>query len=414
MKCDVEIKRFDSYLDRLVRPDIHIAQLSRSTFQVFGYSGLALAVVLAMSLVLQLGLSPLIMAGVIIAAVATFFALAMATKIVIGEERLIYYHHEIAIVLVAALLLWLLDRPVLPYLDMTVLGIGTFLTFGRIGCLMVGCCHGRPHRFGVCYGEAHAHAGFTPHYVGVRLFPIQAVESVWVLGTVLVGIAMVLLDFPAGAAMAWYIIVYDIGRFFFEFIRGDADRHYWKEFSEGQWTSVLLMVIVVALERSGRIPYESWHLGATVALLLTMVAVTVRRRFQKTPKYRLLNPCYVREIAQALDRTPGREFQTTAPGLSGSKAPLIAVQDTSAGIRISASRHLQDGCPVHHVALSCRDGHLTREVAQTVAEVIQTIKWPLCIMNLLEGEKGAYHLLFKERSSGETILQGEEFRGHNT
>ena len=50
------------------------------------------------------------------------------TKIIIGEERLIYYHHEIAIVLAVTMVLWLLDQPILPYLDITILRIGTFLT----------------------------------------------------------------------------------------------------------------------------------------------------------------------------------------------------------------------------------------------------------------------------------------------
>ena len=68
-----------------------------------------------------------------------------------GEERIIYYRHEIAVMVVAALLLWLLRQPLLPYLDVTILGIGMFLTCGRMGCFMVGCCHGRPHDWGVCY-----------------------------------------------------------------------------------------------------------------------------------------------------------------------------------------------------------------------------------------------------------------------
>src|SRR5439155_22019386 len=97
------------------------------------------------------------------------------------------YHHEIDVMINAALLLWLLGQPLLPYLDLTILGIGMFLACGRVGCLMVGCCHGRPHSWGVRYKQEHADAGFAPYYVGVRLFPIQAVESLWVLSIVIVG-----------------------------------------------------------------------------------------------------------------------------------------------------------------------------------------------------------------------------------
>lgn len=107
-------------------------------------------------------------------AVIIFLGMVMATKIITGEERLSYCDHEIVIMVVAALFLWLTHQPILFYLDITILGIGTFLFCGRIGCLMVGCCHGRPYHWGVCYRPEHAAVGFPPYYVGVRLFPIQA------------------------------------------------------------------------------------------------------------------------------------------------------------------------------------------------------------------------------------------------
>ena len=42
-----------------------------------------------------------------------------------------------------------LELPVLPYLDLTCLGLGIFLVCGRQGCLMVGCCHGKPCGWGI-------------------------------------------------------------------------------------------------------------------------------------------------------------------------------------------------------------------------------------------------------------------------
>src|SRR5262249_53815932 len=169
----------NSSFDNLVRPEIRVFRRSRPAFQVCGYTGLALAILVALALATRLGLSLVMMAALILAAVLTFFGLVMVTKIITGEERIIYYHHEIAVMVVAAFLLWLLRQPVLPYLDVMILGIGAFLVCGRVGCLMVGCCHGRPHRLGVCYREEHADAGFTPYFVGVRLFPGHAVDLLW-------------------------------------------------------------------------------------------------------------------------------------------------------------------------------------------------------------------------------------------
>src|SRR5215510_14057762 len=138
---------FSKRLDRLVNPWLQIGDRRWSTYQVYGYTGYALAVLLGIVLTVNQGLLLGVLAGVTLTTALIFFGLAMATKIITGEEQLIYYHHEIAIMAAVALLVWILGQPVLPYLDVTILGIGLFLVFGRIGCLMVGCCHGRPHRW---------------------------------------------------------------------------------------------------------------------------------------------------------------------------------------------------------------------------------------------------------------------------
>jgi hypothetical protein len=156
---------FNRHLDKLIRIEVYVLHRSCPAFQVCGYAGLALAVLLTMTLVTYRSLSPVVMAGIVLAAVSTFLGLAMVTKIVTGEERLIYYHHEIAVMVVAAGLLWLLRQPIPPYLDATILGVGLFLARGRVGCLMVGCCHGRSHRWGVCYRAEHAAASFTHNFI---------------------------------------------------------------------------------------------------------------------------------------------------------------------------------------------------------------------------------------------------------
>ena len=87
-------------------------------------------------------------------------------------------------------------------LDVTALGLGVFLTCGRCGCLMVGCCHGKPFRWGVRYGEAHAREGFPAVYVGARLFPVQALEAVIVAAVVSACAVAIVLGAPAGTAVS--------------------------------------------------------------------------------------------------------------------------------------------------------------------------------------------------------------------
>ncbi|MCW5854391.1 MAG: prolipoprotein diacylglyceryl transferase [Anaerolineae bacterium] len=379
------MNKVQGLLDQLVQPEIRLGHHSRSAFQVCGYTGLGLAVVLAMTLVAQRGLSPWVMGAVILAAMGTFLSLALATKIVSGGENLVYYHHEIAVILVTTGLLWLLRQPVLPYLDITILGVGMFLVCGRIGCLMVGCCHGRPHAWGVCYGQAHATAGFESYLVGVRLFPVQAVESLWTLAITLVGAGLVWMGQPAGAALAWYIVMYDLGRFTLEFLRGDAARPYHGVLSEAQWISLLLMLVVVAAEWLGVLPLHAWHGIVAGGLILTMVALVRRQRAGRAVSDQLLRASHIQEVAEAI-----------APATD---EPAIHVRRTSLGIHISVGQINTGAAPMVHYALSSAPQGLNAETAGRLAALIAQLRHSGQPAELIQGGQGVYHLLVHSAAS---------------
>jgi hypothetical protein len=392
-------KEFNNSLDKLVRPETRLLRRLWSTFQVCGYTGLALAILLSMTLVIHQGLSPFIMLTIILAAVLTFFAQAIITKIILGEEDLVYYRHEIAVMTVAALLLWLLHQPILPYLDATLLGIGIFLACGRVGCLMVGCCHGRPYNWGVCYRQEHADAGFEQCYVGVRLFPSQAIESFWVFSIVLVGSLLVLSNHQPGTALTWYVVTYDIGRFYFEFIRGDVERPYLRGFSEAQWVSVVLMCIVVVAEWYGLLPFQLWHVLATLCVVATMLAVAGRRRWQKTPRHQLLHPYHIKEVAEVLQqRTP-----FTAKDISISHTPL--------GIRLSSGVIKGEEGDICHYTLSQQEGEMAEETAKIVAKLIVQLKHPLSSYKVIKGNRGVFHLLIDvSQEANKHVYQTSAYR----
>ena len=344
-------------------------------YQVCGYSGFGLAIVLTMCLVAYLNLSPLVMGAITLVTALVFFGLVMASKIVSGEEQIVYYHHEIAVLIATTFLLWQLKQPILPYLDITILGIGLFLVFGRVGCLMAGCCHGRPHRWGVCYRPEHAEAGFTPWYVGVRLFPVQAVESLWVFGVVLVGSIFVVKGYPPGTALAWYTISYGVARFGLEFWRGDPERPYLWGFSEGQWISLLLMGLAAGAELSGALPLSPWHIGATAGVLTTMIAIGFARRFRKNANHRLLHPHHVAEIAAAVACESCRAVDRTTPGHTpvhdqSRSSGQIPLRCTSLGVQISGGAIRSETGYVRHYAISSRDGSMTEKSARALSRLI--------------------------------------------
>jgi prolipoprotein diacylglyceryltransferase len=377
-------------LRRTVFSKIRVSRWLVSPFKTSGYTGVMAAVAVTVTLVGIIGLSEWMLAVIVPAALSTFLVLVYATKIFTGEERIIYYHHEIGVMIVSALLLRALRQPLLPYLDITILGIGTFLTFGRIGCLLVGCCHGRPCRWGVRYGEDHAAAGFPSYLVGVRLFPIQAVESLWTLCTVLVGTFFVWTGSVPGTALAWYVIVYGLGRFFFEFARGDADRSYWLGFSQPQWLSLLLIGGVVRAELSGYLPSVRWHIGVFGFLVVTMIGVSAKRRMQKSLKFQLLHARHIQEVAGALDAlcTSEGESEWQTAGQT-----VVAIASTSLGIRISGGEIGGGDGHVCHYAFSSRGSVLTERSARTLADLVRRLKNTDGHAKLIAGGQGVFHLL---------------------
>jgi prolipoprotein diacylglyceryltransferase len=388
-------EKLNASLDRVVRTELIVLDKSRPAFRVSGCVGFALAVVLTSGLVIHAGLSLPVIAGVAVVVVLVFLAVVMATKIVTGEERIIYYHHEIAVTVASALFLWLLRQPVLAYLDITILGVGLFLVFGRMGCFLVGCCHGRPSPWGARYHEEHAVAGFVPYYVGVRLFPIQAVESLSVFCIVVIGAAFIMTGSPSGTALAWYAVAYGLARFSFEFLRGDPDRPYLWGFSQPQWISLLLILFTVSAEFGGALPKQVWHIPAAVCLVVAICTVTLVRRFDRVSKFRLLHPHHIKEIATALEVISGPSLNepdvcpwTMSPVRDSIN---VAIACTSLGVRISAGRTETPRGAIHHYSFSTIRGRMTEEAAEVLARQILLLK--RADGELLSGNQGVFHLL---------------------
>jgi hypothetical protein len=279
-----------------------------------------------------------------------------------------------------------LHQPLLPYLDITLLGIGTFLFYGRIGCLMVGCCHGKPHNWGVCYTEEHREEGFTPYLVGVRLFPVQLLESLFVLFVVIVGTAMVLgTSYRPGEVLAWYVIVYGAARFFFEFLRGDPDRPYFAGFSEAQWTSLILMSLVVLGEFSDNLPSNPWHAGVVLVVALTMTALFIKRKFNKAAAYDILLPRHIREIAGAVGAATACDCAH----------PHVPPAHTSLGYRVSAGRIKAANGHIHHYAFSYEKGIMSEEAIHALSDLTLKLKHPGSTAEVVKGSEGVFHLLVR-------------------
>jgi prolipoprotein diacylglyceryltransferase len=391
--------------DCWVRPRIRVLGQSWSAFLVWGYTALGLALVLTTTLSIYLGRSPLMMVMIAAVAVVTILSLAMAIKIVTGEEQLVHYHHAISIVAVTSLLLWFSAEPVLPYLDLTVLGIGMFLAAGRVGCFMVGCCHGRPCRWGVRYRDEHAEAGFPRCYVGVRLFPVQLLESVWVLFIVGICGLLLLSGHPPGTCLGSYVVGYGAGRFLMEFMRGDAERPYLWGFSEPQWTSLGLMCLLSVLELAGGLPFEIWHFAVTASVLLAMLGIALKRRLQPNTAHQLLSPPHVGELAEALGLVTDQRSRMGASlrWSRTSKPRQVQIACTSLGVQVSASIIDTLTNRTYHYALSQRDSDMTEETARRLSRLILKLRSASGPSEFLAGHQGVFHLLITTQEGASVV-----------
>jgi prolipoprotein diacylglyceryltransferase len=375
-------------LDRFVRPEIRLGSRGHSSFTMCGCAGLVLAVALTFILFLPRGLSGGVMATIAVAAVATFFVLTYATKVITGSDFLVYYHHMIAILAVTALVVRALGGQLLAYLDVTVLAVGLTLCFVRVGCLMVGCCHGRPSALGARYRAAHAHAGFPSWYVGVRLFPVQALEAVAVLTITAVGTGIALRGGPPGRALVFYVVAYGLARFGLEFLRGDGRPHL-AGFSHAQWTSLVLVAVVALGADVGVLPTTAWAwaLPSLGFILGTMVVVHVGRaaRRQSGASYRLFQAQHIREIAEAMER-----FAEQGP--PGDPLTTIQACRTSVGLVISKSRIEIGSAPFATFTLSLSGAPLTTRVARRLSTLILRLRGSRP-GNTFSGEDGTFHLI---------------------
>ncbi len=167
----------------------------------------------------------------------------------------VFYGGLIAAVAVG---LWLVRRyklPVWTTADLMAPGIALGHVVGRFGCLLAGCCYGRPTDvpWAVTFTDPLAAENVgTP--LGIPLHPTQLYDA----GAELIILGLLLYSERKGKPFAgrtfWmYLLLYGISRFIIEFYRGDPNRGtVMYGISTSQFVSLLLVpgsILMLALLR---------------------------------------------------------------------------------------------------------------------------------------------------------------------
>jgi prolipoprotein diacylglyceryltransferase len=314
-------------MDRLAVPTLG----GRSAYTVMGLVGIAASYLIMLVVALADGLDVAIPGVVLVTSVATLIVVAKGVQMTLGREVMVLYQNVISALAANGLVAAALGWPVLGTLDLNMLGLAVFLVFGRLGCTLVGCCHGRPYSRGIAYGTAHPPLGFPRYYVGVRLFPTQLAGVGFFVLLTAAQLAMGWAGWPAGSGVVVTLSAYAVFRFALEFERGDSERPTGAGLSEAQWTSLFVAALLVLLTWTGWMPHRWPSLGAALSVTALAAGVTLHRRRHPHHPHHLLSPRRVREIHQTLDR---------AVGTAGEQPVSAAL---SFGVRISVSLPLAGG-----------------------------------------------------------------------
>lgn len=135
-------------------------------------------------------------------------------------------------------------------LDLAVASIALAQGVGRIGCLLAGCCYGQEIPDGAWYsfiGITFAGVEGCEAPAGVSLIPTQIISAVgdFLLCGFLIFYAR--RERFRGETSVFYILLYAVGRFFVEMLRGDEIRGFVGPFSTSQFVSILMVVLAVVL-----------------------------------------------------------------------------------------------------------------------------------------------------------------------
>ena len=127
--------------------------------------------------------------------------------------------------------------PFIKILDIAVPSISLAQAFGRLGCLFAGCCYGKETNSFL--GIELNNSPYAPH--NVHLLPTQIISS---LGDLIIFSILLWFDNKKkkrdGQTGALYLIIYSIGRFSVEFLRGDPRGTILNILSTSQFISIFI------------------------------------------------------------------------------------------------------------------------------------------------------------------------------
>ena len=160
-----------------------------------------------------------------------------------------------SVIFVIPTLIWWLRKhqvPVRPFLDIVAFVGPIVQSFGRVGCFLAGCCHGK-----VCstwVGVTFSHPDSMARPLNTPLYPTQLFDIL--INLIILGVLFLAARKQkfAGQLMLIYLILYAVGRSVNELYRGDEERGFLFNgmLSHSQVIAIVVFIISVFVWRRWR------------------------------------------------------------------------------------------------------------------------------------------------------------------
>jgi hypothetical protein len=274
-----------------------------NSYFVCGCAGYLVGLAIAMWLADQAGLGVGARLAIALVPLAAFLTAAALSTAIAGYQRIVFYEKAVVAIGLGVVGAHAAGAPWLVALDAATLGVGGFLACGRLGCLRVACCHGRPARWGIRYGADHVDAGLDPRFSGIPLLPVQLADAIAAAVLTVTGCVIARHAVPGAAAAVW-TAGYGLARFALESVRGD-DRPHALGVSEAQYFAAATTWVALALWPAPPIA------AAAIALTAAIVALAIARRAGRPVAYWLARPRHLREIDAILAEPRAERVRTT-------------------------------------------------------------------------------------------------------
>lgn len=153
--------------------------------------------------------------------------------------------------------------------------------FGRLRCLVQGCCHGKPSgsKIGLRFDHPRSRVNRISGLKGVYLHPTQLYSIGTNMVTGLILIRLYSLGMPSAFICGIYMILNGTGRFVEEAFRGEAQTPYWLGMRIYQWIAVaaiLIGIVFTIFVRTEalvlRANIESFFLAVIAGIIVTFAS----------------------------------------------------------------------------------------------------------------------------------------------